>query len=300
MSGNSNEILAKRFKRLAVITAFLLALLWALGSFVVWILGGITACFVFLAIYYSPRKPVGFTYSSTKKQEEPSRASAQREPAQPLTPQQKKRIVFLIAGIAGVIIFVSVFLAAIGLLQPDISNPIDDQDRQTLVNDPDNLDALTNIGNRFYTSQQYDSALYYYNRVLEIDQQNSSGLYNKSLVYYQKQQYDQSISTIKKCIELYPNYGEAHAMLGDNYYVQNNYSEALRWYRKGYDKGVRSAEVLNIMGYLYEQQGNTTEAVRFYKEVLQQDSSWVDVYDKLIVLEPGQAKKYQQLVERWR
>jgi len=102
-----------------------------------------------------------------------------------------------------------------------------------------------------------------------------------------------------------------YTMLGDNYYVQNNYSEALRWYRKGYDKGVRSAEVLNIMGYLYEQQGNTTEAVRFYKEVLQQDSSWVDVYDKLIVLEPGQAKKYivlepgqakkyQQLAERWR
>ncbi|HNT50879.1 MAG TPA: tetratricopeptide repeat protein, partial [Cyclobacteriaceae bacterium] len=221
-------------------------------------------------------------------------------PAQSLTPQQKKKVMVLIAGIAGVVFFVSIVLAAVGLLQPDSTNPINDQDRQTLVNDPDNLDALTNIGNRFYTSQQYDSALYYYNRVLEVDAQNSSGLFNKSLVYYQTQQYDKSISTIKKCIELYPNYGEAHAMLGDNYYVQNNYSEALRWYRKGYDKGVRSAEVLNIMGYLYEQQGNTTEAVRFYKEVLQQDSSWVDVYDKLIVLEPGQAKKYQQLAERWR
>jgi|APTNR8051073442_1049403.scaffolds.fasta_scaffold00157_43 hypothetical protein len=118
MSGNSNEILAKRFKRLAVITVFLLALLWALGSFVVWILGGITACFIFLAIYYSPRKPVGFTYSSTKKQEEPSRASAQREPAQPLTPQQKKRIVFLIAGIAGVIFLFQFFLLLSGFYNP--------------------------------------------------------------------------------------------------------------------------------------------------------------------------------------
>lgn len=300
MSENNNEILAKRYTRLALIAAFLLALLWALGSFVVWILAGTTAYFLFLAIYYSPRKTANFSRSSPKKPAEPSRAGAHRDPAQPLTPQQKKRIVFLIAGIAGVIIFVSVFLAAIGLLQSDVSNPIDDQDRQTLVTDPDNLDALTNIGNRFYSGQQFDSALYYYNRVLEADPQNSSGLFNKALVYYQIQQYDKSISTIKKCIELYPNYGEAHAMLGDNYYVQNNYSEALRWYRKGYDKGVREAEVLNIMGYLYEQSGNTTEAVRFYKETLQQDSSWVDVYTRLMALEPGQARKYQQLADKWR
>jgi tetratricopeptide (TPR) repeat protein len=101
-------------------------------------------------------------------------------------------------------------------------------------------------------------------------------------------------------VNLYPDYGEAYALLGDNFYLQESNTEALNWYRKAYDKGINTAEVLNLLGYLYDKQSNTTESVRFYKEALQQDSTLVDIYDRLAFLESGQAQKYQQLAEKWR
>jgi tetratricopeptide (TPR) repeat protein len=299
-SMSEHPVLVKRFKRLALVAAFLLALLWSLGSFFIWILTGITAYFIFLAVYYSPRKPIAFNNRSTKRAEETSRANATGKSAQSLSPQQKRQVVFIIVGISAVIILVSFVLAIIGLVRSDVPNSMNDEDRQTLVTDPTNVEALTNIGNKFYADQQYDSAFYYYNRVLEADPQNSSGLYNKALIHYQKQEYDQSIIILKQCNTLYPDYVEVYSLLGDNYYLQDKYPEALPWYRKAYDKGVNNAEVLNILGYLYEQQSNKTEAVRFYKETLQQDSSLIDVYDRLAELEPGNGRRYKALSERWK
>ncbi|MCE7862095.1 MAG: hypothetical protein DYG99_00990 [Bacteroidetes bacterium CHB5] len=298
MSQSNNSNLVKRYTLLAVGTAFLLALLAPLGSYIIWILGGTMLYFVFLAIYYSPRKPKA-TFFAPQADQKPPTAQTTPKFSTPLSAQQKRRLIFIIFGFSAFVILMSIFLAFTGLVQSD-NEALPDTDRQTLLSDPDNLDALTNIGNQFFNVGQYDSALYYYNRVLRVDAQNSSGLYNKALVYYRKQDYNQSVNTLKKCISFYPEYAEAHALLGDNFYVQNNYSEALVWYRNAYNQGARSAEILHIMGFLYEQQQNTAEAIRLYKETLQQDSSLVHAYERLAVLEPGQAKKYNTLAEKWR
>jgi tetratricopeptide (TPR) repeat protein len=290
---SGNAILGKRYTFLAIVAALLLALLAPLGSYMIWILGGAVVYFVFLVIYHSPRS---IRDKSSASQAYRSATGERAQSNAPLNSQQKRKVRLIIFLIATIVIMISVFIGIIGLQSEADANT----DRQTLASNPNNLDALTNLGNQFFANQQYDSALYYYNRVLAIDAENSSGLFNKSLVYYQQQQYEQSIAILKKCVTLYPDYGEAYGLLGDNYYVQDNNTEALTWYRKAYDKGLRTVEVLNILGYLCEQQNNSTEAIRFYKETLQQDSSVVEVYDRLIALEPAQAKKYAALAEKWR
>jgi len=284
-----NSKLVNRYRRLAIAAILMLALLLPLGNFLFWILGGAATYFIFLVYYYSPRSVTGNTSRrQTASQQKEERANQREKIA---------RLKFMI--IIGAVGLVALFTSLLWSSNSELPVAEDSEDRETLSRDGDNLDALTNIGNRFYTDQQYDSALFYYNRVLEVDARNRSGLYNKALVLYQKQEYDQSVTVLKECVNLYADYGEAYALLGDNLYLQEKNKQALSWYRKAYDKGITTAEVLNLLGYLYDQASNTTDAIRFYREALQQDSSLVDIYDRLAILEPGQAQKYQQLGERW-
>jgi tetratricopeptide (TPR) repeat protein len=292
----------RRYTRLAIIAAFLLALFWPLGNFFFWIFFGAGSYFAFLAFYYRPR-------NERREERYESRRSAWQQPDKPgpinikMSPKNIKLIIVLIS--FSVFLFMIV-LMIIGFATGDDapSQNLEDmaisESKNVLSSDPTNLDALTNLGNTFYASGQYDSALVYYDKVLDIDPQNSSGLYNKGLTFYSKQDYSKSMELLRQCITLHPDNQDAYIIMGDNHYAQNQFTQALTWYKQAYDKGARNSGLLNIMAYLYDQQNQRPEAIRLYKEALQQDSSLVDVYNRLAELEPNHADWYKNKAEAWK
>ncbi len=306
-SETAKDSRSKRYSRLALVSALMLAFLWPLGNFFFWIFAGATAYFIFLSFYYLPRTPK--TRPSGFKQPKPSQAAqpdayAYGQSAQP-TDDLKKKVRFVIFLISGTIIFIAI---AVGLLTPaaeefpptEISTQDDTVDRAALQNDANDINALTNIGNRFYGVQQYDSALFYYERVLTIDPRNVVCLNNKALVLYQKQDFKQSLVWAKKSLSVDPSYTDALLLIGDGYYAQENYSEAIGWYQQAYTKDVRTPELLNVMAFIYDKQNKQGEAIRFYKETLQQDSSYVEAYKRLAELEPARKDWYGKKVEQWK
>lgn len=298
-SEDQNPRLVKRYTRLAIVSAFLLALLWPLGGFFFWIFAGAAFSFGFLAFYYSPRTNranTNFSYD---------RSSQQQRSAGSQDINTKKKVKLSVAIIFIVSFAILFILLIIGLVTGGESTQATeeisfDESRGVLIDDPDNLDALTNLGNSFYANRQYDSALVYYNRVLKIDSKNSSGLYNKGLVYYVKEDYKKSMELLRQCISLYPDNTDAIMVMGDNNVAQENFNEAITWYKQAYDKGVRKSGLLNMMAYVYDVQNQQALALRFYKETLEQDSSLVRVYDRLAELEPGKAEWYRKKAEAWR
>lgn len=294
--------LVRRYTRLAIISAFLLAFFWPLGNFFFWIFSGAGSYFAFLAFYYRPRA------ERAEERFEHSRPAWQ-QPDKPgsmnikVSPKNVKLIIVLIS--FSVFIFL-IILMIIGFATGDdaVSQNTEDtaisESRELLSSDPTNLDALTNIGNSFYASGQYDSAIVYYDKVLEVDPQNSSGLYNKGLALYSKQDYAKSMEMLRQCITLHPDNTDAYIIMGDNHYSQDQFTQALTWYKQAYDKGARNSGLLNIMAYLYDQQNQRSEAIRLYKETLQLDSSLVDVYSRLAELEPNNADWYKKKAEAWK
>lgn len=296
--------LTKRYSRLAVISTFLLAFFWPLGSFFFWIFFGAIAYFVFLAYYYRPgirtQKPKeNFEFRRTRGQQE-----SQSAPSKPfhITPKNLKLIIALIIG--SVFSFMLI-LMVIGFVTDDgppqsIEDYYLNENQELLSTDPNNLEVLTNVGNSFYAYGQYDSAIVYYDRVLKLDPKNSSGLYNKGLALYSKSDYNSSIEYLRQCISLYPENTDALMVLGDNYYSQNQLSQAMTWYKQAYDKGARNSGLLTMMGYVYDKQNQRSEAVRLYKQSLQQDSSQIDIYERLAELEPNAADWYKKKAEAWK
>src|SRR5690348_2656629 len=60
------------------------------------------------------------------------------------------------------------------------------------VVDDEGADWLT-TGNNFYAEQQYDSALYYFDRVIQRESSNAAAWHNKGLVYYDRQEMNQAL-----------------------------------------------------------------------------------------------------------
>jgi len=300
MTESEKDILrSRRYTRAALVSAFLLAFFWPLGSFFFWIFLGATSYFIFLTQYYKPRL----------KRDKPDTPAWQKQNSQPLANATKKKVGIVLLVLGGIGFFILFFLMLIGfIVGSDDSNTetisenksIELSDRTALESNPKDLDALTNIGNQFYSQDQFDSALFYYEKVLLIDPKNSSGMYNKALVFYQKHNYTKSIEWAKKCFSTYPENTAAIMLVGDSYYTQGSFNEAISWYRQAYDKGANNPELLNIMAYIYEKQNRPGEAIQFYKETLKQDSSFVEAYERLAELDPSKSDWYRKKAEQWK
>ena len=283
----------RRSLRIAVGAGFFLALLWPLGSFFFWIFFGTAAYFGFLAWFYNNRA----------KPQEPDWRQEPHAVYDTSVASKKVRLNLLIPIVVGLFIFGAIARSIISSSSQE-ETPIEEiiaEDSEPITaeeNNPNDLDVLTNRGNKFYDEGQYDSALFYYNRVLTIDRSNQFAQYDKALVYYAQKDYRRSISILRRCLHEHPEYGEAFWLLGDNYFDRQQLDSAKLCFNSAYEKGLRQGSFLQLMASVYEI-SDRSKAIGLYKESIQQDSTLTDSYKKLIVLDPSNAIAYQTMLSKW-
>jgi tetratricopeptide (TPR) repeat protein len=289
-----NEDKSRRYAIVAAVLFLLLALLSALGAFVVSILGGVTAYFAFLYLYHRPRvasSPFSNPIFSKQKSYSPSSQNL---------PEQVKRIIQIAGAVIGFIFFAGFM---IGMLSDEKTGQAStgSESETILQTDPNNVDALTATGNQFYDQSNYDSALSYYDKILKLDPRNSIALYNEGLVYYSQKDYLKSIEFLRTCLQIDSSNKDAILFMGHNYYDRQEYDEAFTWYNRAYEAGLRDAFLSHALAYLYdEKKNNTSQAIIHYKEALEMDSSRVDIYTRLAELEPGKAAFYKKKEAQWK
>ena len=294
------QLKATRAKTACIISVFLFALTWSMGGFFILLFLGAASFFGFLSVYYRPRQV-------EREPQRPSWQGQNQNSSYPdNSPKINKKILALLPLIIGITFFVIVFRVINSASSSEVeSSPTElntsepDNSQSILQSDPNNIDALTNVGNEFYGQGQYDSAMKYYERVLEIEPSNQYALYNKALVFYSRKDYTRSIKIVRQCLNQHPDYGYAYYLLGDNYHSINRLDSAITCFEQAYQFEVRDADMLQVWGEISKQQGNTTKAIELYKQVLEQDSSKADIYSRLAELEPSEAARYRLLAERW-
>jgi tetratricopeptide (TPR) repeat protein len=256
---NSNEGKGRLTLGLAVVFAFLFAFTWSLPSGFGWIFFAASGYCFFLYWYNLPKEP-----TVRLEVEDAEGRRFEYQTAEQRTQALMKKVVRIV-WIGGLSIFS--FLLAIGFFSTrDRSNDARSDSDDSSSSELEETVSWNSKGNDFYSSQQYDSALYYYERVLRLEPNNASAWYNKGLVYYDQQQVDKAFES----------------------------------FSKAYDFGMRDAFLSHVLGYLNDNNGNTTRAITFYKEAVGLDSSRFDIYTRLAELEPGNAKKYKDLEARFR
>ena len=140
-------------------------------------------------------------------------------------------------------------------------------------------EAQNSLGDKYYNSKEYSSAVYWYRKAAE------QGITNAQCNLGYCYEYGQGVTkSITEAIKLYRNAAEqgnaaAQHNLGECYEkgrgVTQNYYEAVKWYRKAADQGIAEAEY--NLGVCHEKgQGVTksiSEAEKWYRKAAAQGNA---------------------------
>ena len=285
--------LSIRHFKIGLVFLYSFALLYSLGPFFAWLLlAGVLYGFAF-AIYYrnlSPPKVESNQDEWTNPGEESAEVGSVNQ-------ESIKKILRFVPLILGSV----VIIGAVAIIFSSGNTPADEQETsqtnevsltEKIRQNPKDAEALVNLGNEYYNTNQHDSALYYYKQALKIKPDYKEACYNIALDYYSQAKYSEAISAIDKCLQQHPEYGEAWQLKGDCTYYLKKEDDALILYEKAYSMGTRNAYLSHMLAYLYDVRNNTSKAIEFYKEAIQQDSSKVEVYKRLAELVPEKAEWY--------
>lgn len=138
---------------------------------------------------------------------------------------------------------------------------------QVLKQSPDNYQANFGLAKVANENKNYDSALYYYDRVMTISD-DTDAYTGKASILYNLERYDDALNVLNTLFQRDETNGWAYLLAGDCNYMQKKYDLALPYYEKAYDLGERSKELSNIMAYIYDVQGQKDRAIVFYEETL--------------------------------
>lgn len=193
---------------------------------------------------------------------------------------------------------------------------IDAEDRlknyeKALDANPQNLDAAINLANAYDEVEEFDKAIEFYNKALEIDKNCALIYNNRGYTYYQKKDYEKALKDYDKALLLNPklqlaidnrvNLVTELEQLGDydelvkNSNLQNNdykyyfnlgmaearlgkYDEAEAAYKKSIELNPDFAPVYLFFGILEHGRDNFDKAEEYYSKSIEVDKNMVDAY----------------------
>lgn len=304
----------KKYFVIAVSLLFLMALLSSLGSTFLYLFGGLSFFFSFLAwqnwrvtlsgddFNRYNRSERGNSFTNTIRST--FRSAGKKEATASPAVASARRVVLIIASFIGAI-FTLIILIIIFTNGSNDSSEVQNADgsemseagnnaaayagyRQAIAENPSDASAYYGIGSIKSSMNERDSALYYYAKALEADPQLYDAAYAKAVIFFNEQNYAQSNAELKYILDKTDQHMNAYLLAGDNHYFANDYDPAIRYYEKAYQLGARSKELSNIMAYIYDVKGDQSRAIEFYKETLQFDSTMTDVYKRLGEMLPGE------------
>ena len=160
-----------------------------------------------------------------------------------------------------------------------------------LASDPKDVEALFATGHICARLERYDDAAEFYEKVIEIDPNNSDApnwlakmrekistnsleldlnyRYQTLLTEIDQEDLAGAIQKIENFIENYPKHGQAHNDLGVLYYKKESKAKVLACYLKAVDlepENVRFRK--NLADFMYVEEGRVEEALEHYVEVL--------------------------------
>lgn len=129
--------------------------------------------------------------------------------------------------------------------------------------------------------------------------ETKSSQYDEALQEYNSQNYRLSISIARKALIGVPNSNDLMLVLGEDYGALKQNDSAFVWFDRAYQNGARSAELSHWLGYLYDDKGSISQGIQFYKDAVKQDSTRVQIYDRLAELEPEKSGWYKKKSNQW-
>lgn len=139
-------------------------------------------------------------------------------------------------------------------------------------------------GIQAHQSGRYADATGWYQKVLEIQPENTDALNNLGGVFQARGKLDEAIACYKKATSINPDSAEAHYNLGNALKEQGELDKAVASYQKAISIKPEFAEAHNNLGFAQQELGRMEEAVASYQEAISVQPGLAEAYTNIGLL----------------
>jgi tetratricopeptide (TPR) repeat protein len=132
--------------------------------------------------------------------------------------------------------------------------------------------------------RQFDAAIKYYKKALEIKPDYAEAYYNMGIALKDKGDLDAAIDSYKKALEIKPDYVGAYFNTGNILKDKGDLEAAIDSYKKALEIKPDHAEAYNNIGLTLKDKGDLEEAINSYKKALEINPDYFEAKENLISL----------------
>ncbi len=163
------------------------------------------------------------------------------------------------------------------------------KDEQTLWSDvisksPNKVRPIFNLGSSYSKIGQYDMAIPYFTKVIEINPKQVLCYSYRGFAYFKLGQWDNAIADFSKVIEITPNQLKVYLDQGVSYYNLGLWDKAIADFSKMLDINPKSKEAYYNRGIAYGTIGQIDKSIADYSNAIEIDPKYIDPYLNLSVL----------------
>jgi Flp pilus assembly protein TadD len=149
---------------------------------------------------------------------------------------------------------------------------------------PDELQEVAVAARKNVEQGKYRTAEKQYQTILAKDPENLDALSNLGVVYFRTGKIRSAESTLKKALTVAPDDDFVLTTLGIVHYRQSRFDEALKELRKAIELNPNSATAHNYLGITESQKGRQQEAEKEMLQAISKDPNYADAHFNLAVI----------------
>lgn len=153
--------------------------------------------------------------------------------------------------------------------------------QDVLHTQPKNTRAYANLGTIYFNENKVDSALYYFEKAIELNPNHYESLNNLGLIYLRNNQPNVAIHYLSKSVSLNPKNEFALNNIGVCWEKQNALGQAILFYKKALKVNPYFQDALLNIAVAYEKIGDCRESVFYYKNLEKVNSNYPNLYFNL-------------------
>jgi len=146
---------------------------------------------------------------------------------------------------------------------------------------PNNALAYNNIGLALEGKGQRDEAIVFYRKAIHLDPTLPNAYYNLANILKDKGDIDLAIANYQKALQLDPGFAYAYNNLGIAYKLKGDIDEAIKHFKKTLSINPLLANTHYNLAWGVLQKGQLDEAIKCYRKALQLDPQYADAYRDL-------------------
>ncbi|MCC6932874.1 MAG: tetratricopeptide repeat protein [Deltaproteobacteria bacterium] len=177
--------------------------------------------------------------------------------------------------IVGLLVFVSVFFSYQANKRVEAW-----EDSETLFNDviskyPKTNIAFINLGKYYLEKDDYNQAIYHYQKALEINPDDQMAHGNLGAIYAMLKQDEQALAAYKKAIEIDPSYVTTIYNLASLYQRRGQENQAIEEFQKVVQIDSGFFQAYYNLGGIYLRRGDQDEAIRQFQNALEKQPDYL-------------------------